>query len=345
MLPNLPLGPAVRNLRRRKSWALNQLADKAVIKVETLRALERGTHSSRPRTIRKVAEALGVTSDELHELAATIEANQSAEVSVSPPKIERHRLFRLLAERTRLTANRTNVVRGQSNLPQLTLDKDLYVRRDVENDILRLVQDREIETNLILIEGEPGTGKSSLLWSIQRQLYSKTGIDVWLVDAIELAAIFGEGSSNGTILSADFQDLFELMRSAGRQPVLLIDTVDVVLNTKGRDDHLFSLLADLSVAELRVLVASRPGEARKLLVFGPRVMRLAEYSDEEFKGAVGAYARAFVRAASDIDVEAHAHALLDAAAQGYPIKEICRNPLNFVCFIQYTPRSRSMQLI
>lgn len=307
--------------------------------METLRALERGTHSSRPRTIRKVAEALGVTSDELHELAATIEANQSAEVSVSPPKIERHRLFRLLAERTRLTANRTNVVRGQSNLPQLTLDKDLYVRRDVENDILRLVQDREIETNLILIEGEPGTGKSSLLWSIQRQLYSKTGIDVWLVDAIELAAIFGEGSSNGTILSADFQDLFELMRSAGRQPVLLIDTVDVVLNTKGRDDHLFSLLADLSVAELRVLVASRPGEARKLLVFGPRVMRLAEYSDEEFKGAVGAYARAFVRAASDIDVEAHAHALLDAAAQGYPIKEICRNPLTLrMLYSVYAPQ-------
>jgi len=130
------------------------------------------------------------------------------------------------------------------------------------------------------------------------------------------------------------------MNDAGRAPILLIDTVDVALNTKGKDDHLRVLLSELAMAGLRTLVASRPGEARQLVSLGCRTMRLMEYSDPEFVAAVGAYARAFVTGGDGFDAEVHATALLQAAAQGYPIKEICRNPLTLrMLYTIYAPRN------
>jgi hypothetical protein len=141
------------------------------------------------------------------------------------------------------------------------------------------------------------------------------------------------------VLSPEFRMFFEQMLAAARQPIVLIDTADVALNTRGRDDHLLSLLTELTVAGVRILAASRPGEARKLSSFGPRGMRIADYSDDEFKTAVRAYARAFVSDAAELDAEAQANALMDAAARGYPVKEICRNPLTLrMLYSVYAPQ-------
>jgi hypothetical protein len=127
-MPDAPLGPAIAAARMEKALSLATLAEPARIKVEILRALEQGSRASRPHTIRAVAKASDVTPEALHRRAAEIDAGQrAAAASVAPPEIDGHRLFRLLAERTRLTANRANVVRGPPIFPTLTLDHDLYV--------------------------------------------------------------------------------------------------------------------------------------------------------------------------------------------------------------------------
>jgi transcriptional regulator with XRE-family HTH domain len=346
-MPKTPLGPAVADLREKKSWTQEELAGKVRMKVETLRALEQGTRPSRPTTIRKVAKALGVTSEELHDLAEKLDAGNAApEVAAHPQDIDSQRMFRLLAERTKLAATRTNLVRTGPNLPELTLDRGLYVPRKIENKLLRLVSDFDVDTDLIVIEGEPGTGKSSLLWSIQRHL-ADAGTDAWLFDASDLTAIFGAGQG-GTILQSGFLELFDALARAGRHPIFLIDTADAALNTKAREQHLFSLLSEFSVAGVRVLAASRPGEARKLSVFNPRPvrllddddpLRLLDYDDEEFERAVRAYSQAFVTGTSDLHVDEHAAAILEAAAQGYPIGDICRNPLTLrMLYSVYAPQ-------
>jgi hypothetical protein len=58
-----------------------------------------------------------------------------------PPGIERHKLFRLLAERSKITVNRANLVRGESaELSAVTLAGGLYIERDIEEEILRVMQ-------------------------------------------------------------------------------------------------------------------------------------------------------------------------------------------------------------
>ena len=185
-------------------------------------------------------------------------------------------------------------------LSAVTLAGGLYVERDIEEEILRVVQNPGIEHNLVVLEGEPGTGKSTLLWSLHAQLAAAANTIVWLLDAIELPSVFGRGAQEGGVLSPEFRLFFEQMQAAAKQPIVLIDTADVALNTKGRADHLLGLLTDLTVAGVRILAASRPGEARKLAAFGPRGMRIADYSDDEFKAAVRVYAHAFVSDSAEL---------------------------------------------
>jgi len=62
--------------------------------------------------VRDVADALGVTPEVIHELATKIaKAAAPLEATGLPSGIEGHRLFRLLAERSKITVNRTEVNR------------------------------------------------------------------------------------------------------------------------------------------------------------------------------------------------------------------------------------------
>jgi hypothetical protein len=309
------------------------------------RIIRRKTITTRSRKL--IAEALGMTLAELDAIlfpgAAAPVVRPSAQPraeSSSPawlaPDSETGRLFRRLNRASELTANRTNVVRDEAGLPTITLGDQLYVRRDLEDEIARALEGRASEAQLILIDGEPGTGKSTILWATQRALKAMHA-DAWLLDAVELSSIFGHGE-DGTILSELFRTLFRSLVAAGRPPVLLLDTVDVPLNTKGSDNYLTALLTELSIAEVTVIAASRPGEARMLSAHQPVPLNLFDYNDDEFPAAVSAYARAFVHDGQELTAEQHAQDVLQAAAQGYPIKEICRNPLTLrMLYSIYSP--------
>jgi transcriptional regulator with XRE-family HTH domain len=61
----LTQGERVRLLRRRKGWTHRELADRAGVTQTTIVRLERGTSDLNISTIRKVAEALGVSPGEI----------------------------------------------------------------------------------------------------------------------------------------------------------------------------------------------------------------------------------------------------------------------------------------
>lgn len=324
-MPKIPLGPAVEAHRIRLALSQADLAGKAKIKIDTLRALEKGAGKARHLTVKSVAAALGTTPEALHAEALQISKAPRPETPTVALEVESSRLLARLRNASRLMANRTNVVRAERGVATLTLGENLYVRRNIQDGIINSLK-FDPDATLIVVEGEPGTGKSSLLWSLYTELLS-SGVDVWLIDAVELSAIFGPGHPDGSVLSDEFRVLFSRLLEAARPPTLLIDTADVVLNIRGRETHFEALIGELSLAGARTLVASRPGEARRLSIFEPYVVQLFDYSDDEFVAAVGTYARAYVREDTAVDAAQHAAALMEAVAQGYPIKEICRNPL------------------
>jgi len=58
-------GKRVRQLREERFLSMAELATKAGISKNTLFRIETGNYSAIPRTVRKIAEALGVTPGEL----------------------------------------------------------------------------------------------------------------------------------------------------------------------------------------------------------------------------------------------------------------------------------------
>src|SRR4029077_4949904 len=71
---------------------------------------------------------------------------------------------------------------------------------------------------------------------------------------------------------------------------------------------------------------------------------LFDYSDAEFPRAIAAYASAYVHGREALTPEAHLARVLEAAAQGYPIKEICRNPLTLrMLYAVYAPKEINFQ--
>jgi hypothetical protein len=253
------------------------------------------------------------------------------------PGTETERLYQRLKRASELTASRTSIVRDEPGLPVLTLEDQLYVRRDIEDEIARVLSDRTSEASLVVVDGEAGTGKSSILWATARSL-KDAGTDAWLIDAIELPSVFGSGQ-DGSILSPSFRELFRDLTAKGRAPVLLLDTIDVPLNRSGADVYVTSLLTEFAIADVTVVAASRPGEARMLGAHKPYTVLLFDYSDAEFPRAVAAYANAYVGTGDILTAEAHAERILEASAQGYPIKEICRNPLTLrMLYAIYAPQ-------
>lgn len=68
------LGPRIREIRNRKGMTLETVATKADISASSLSYIERGQNSPTAETLRKIADALGVTMGEL--LGAQPEADR-----------------------------------------------------------------------------------------------------------------------------------------------------------------------------------------------------------------------------------------------------------------------------
>ena len=58
-------GDRLRELRTRKALAMRELSERAGVNLQTIYRLENGRQGAHPRTVRKLAGALGVEPEEL----------------------------------------------------------------------------------------------------------------------------------------------------------------------------------------------------------------------------------------------------------------------------------------
>lgn len=244
---------------------------------------------------------------------------------------------------TLATLHRTNTVNDGNNIlnGQTKLADSLYVSRDQETILLDRLSRSDFVSRPLLVTGDPGVGKSSLLWSIGQQRLRDDPIlnRTWLMDAEDVLLVFG------TIDRGHFTTIEQLrttlaQMASSEPPLLLIDTVDVVLNRRDASATFKDIVVQLARLNLQIVMTSRPGEAQQLAYLEPNLLRLGEYSDREFAEAVRKYAQKYAAVHEDDPSDMYANQLIAAVALGYPIKEIALNPLTLrMLFSIYAPQN------
>jgi hypothetical protein len=202
--------------------------------------------------------------------------------------------------------------------------KGLYVHRDLETTLLAALEaepDRPL-----LVRGDPGFGKTSLLWGLAaRMLAERTG-EVFLVKSVWL---LGEAPLvDGAMLA----EAVERAATCGRRCTLLIDTADVLAGNEKAQLTLREIVRAATTRGGAVVVTSRPAEANALptswhgFLLGPYAIGATpDGSLNEFERAVAAHARFYCH--TQQQAAKLADQMLSAVSRRQPIGRLCCRPL------------------
>ncbi|WP_432832870.1 hypothetical protein [Dactylosporangium sp. CA-092794] len=224
------------------------------------------------------------------------------------------------------------------------LDDHLYVARQVEAGLVRDIQ-AQLDTatrgsgarpRATAVLGEPGHGKSCLLWWLHRRFSADA--DVFLVPAAALHSLQTAGLFDG------------LQEAASTRPVvLLLDTADALLHHRQDVPGFVHLLERLSELGIPTVLASRVVEAAVLeqeyrgnlsALLSKHV--LGPYTEQEWPAAVDAYAAIYYRPPGTpgprhggvapvdhlaVDAETVRSDIAAAVARGLPLSEVVIHPL------------------
>lgn len=205
----------------------------------------------------------------------------------------------------------------------------LYVEREVENKILDHILKSSGEA--VLIDGEPGSGKTSLLWNLCKRVRKEqaTSARPWFVKATTLLEFAPE----------EIGEAMQLVRRTGRSPVLLVDTVDLILHDPVKRAHFLKTSEVAAESGGTVVVTCRPREANKYLAsLAVSKFRLNDYNETEFKLAIKLHVDHYCPRSDVISQLDYQTRLNDAVIRGKPVREVCLRPLTLrMLFAIYGP--------
>ncbi|KAA0085606.1 hypothetical protein CIW52_06860 [Mycolicibacterium sp. P9-64] len=193
-------------------------------------------------------------------------------------------------------------------------DTTLYVRRDIEDDLVAQLQaNRDAATRTIIV-GPAGHGKTTLLWALHNRLRDD-GLTPVLVSASWLT---------GSTPAMSVDDLLTSLRALST-PVLLLDTADLLLHDEMLRLALLAGLDDADAAHISWVLSTRPEEATLLPLRRGKIVTLEVYHVEsELPEAVARLVRRYCPERAPAD----AHTRISAAvARGLPVAEVCLRPL------------------
>ncbi|MBF6074261.1 hypothetical protein IU498_06400 [Nocardia beijingensis] len=199
----------------------------------------------------------------------------------------------------------------------IAVDDDLYVLRSIEADLLEeLVTGRHPWPRVLV--GEAGAGKSTLLWSVYRKISARAGVRALLLSASWV--LQRDGAEFVPLLLSVFAE-FE---SAGFEPILLLDTADLMLHDDAARQDLHGLMEALESRGFAALYSTRPQESALMRRDSLRYIELQPYDDAELCTATERLAERYCPTAS---VSALTERIGHANARWLPVADVCRSPL------------------
>ena len=218
------------------------------------------------------------------------------------------------------------------------LDQDLYVSRDAEQKVLDHLNLEKETRKAIVVIGEAGRGKTSVLWHLYSSLSGKGIWEPWFVKSTMLVRSLRQDEFQSNISSETIIEAVNQSIRAGRRPLLLIDTVDLLLHDESSRDFLVGLILKLQDIGCQTIVSTRPQEVTRLNAFEFRRVTILNYEGPELEEAIKKHVdRFYSEAAKDLQPDQIAD-ILEAVGRGLPLREVCENPLTLrMLFTIYAP--------
>jgi|GEM_PF-4526419 len=205
--------------------------------------------------------------------------------------------------------------------------KDIYVPREVEEKVVDVLNRQEGNT-IILVSGQAGNGKTSLLWSVYRE-YKKSEIYTPLFlksSDIKQQSLTIKGDIATTITR--FAKLIET--EDNKKLLLFIDTLDLLFQEQKSLDYIQLLFKKLRDSGIIIVCSSRVQEGAvikgkiNLISF-----ELKRYTEDELKVAIEKHTGRYAFMFTNYDPQTEYDRIQNLVDKGFPIREVCYNPLTF----------------
>lgn len=156
------------------------------------------------------------------------------------------------------------VTNASPDVGPVTLNK-VYARRDLQADMERVLRCGHEAEKTILVVGNAGQGKTSLLWDLHRTVAAWPGWQAWLIKAGDLAFSEANDGRLNHLSTRQIQNALDAVPAASRDSVLvLIDTIDLLPHEEADRHGLTEVLGILSANGCYCVLSCRPQEVLSL---------------------------------------------------------------------------------
>ncbi len=223
-----------------------------------------------------------------------------------------------------------------SNGP-LRLDDELYAERKLEKTVFEELGSLARSPARILIVGEAGYGKTSLLWHLHRTLPLPDWEPWFLKSSLLIRRQHEDGSGQPSLTREDIAEAIGANMS-DRKPLILLDTVDILLHHDRDREFLLEFVEEINDLGCGIIATCRHQEAALLTPLRMKSLLLDKYDDDELLDAVERHVKRFYRNSLSDESSIHLQHIQEAVARGLPLREICASPLMLrMLFRLYAP--------